>query len=104
LKRLEGRQVVIIGNIPEIGFRYSKVKARYLWANRDNIPLKAEIGNSNGFFEENNIQIHDISTYFCSDNLCDLEREGNIIFRDGDHLSKYGGELLAPFFKQFLNL
>lgn len=41
------------------------------------------------------VRVFDIASLFCDDSLCWAEQDGKLLYRDGDHLSLFGSEVVA---------
>lgn len=46
--------------------------------------------------EYKNVSIFDAPAYLCDSKMCWVKKDGEILYRDGDHLSEFGADLIAP--------
>jgi hypothetical protein len=101
-----GKEVVIVGPVPEIGAQVPSALARSAWFAR-----QAAVGPSRPTFDERNraalaaldaidqgtpatvVYPH---TALCDEVRCRVEREGRVLYFDDNHLSRDGEALIRP--------
>ena len=109
------REVVVVQDVPEVGSRFTKHLSdhfvRRAWLDTDGAPepvyprseepveerlttLLADREDGAGFLR--------IKPALCSPDYCPLRIGGQLVYRDGDHLSDYGSRLLAPLLARSL--
>ena len=106
----EGRHVVVVEQVPE-QFNFDTRKAFYETI-RTGTMFKVEgvkSDTSAAYLKSPNViidslaampgvSIIDPSSIFCSKKVCDLERDGKILYRDENHLSIAGAMAMEPLF------
>ena len=114
LDTLESSNPVIIQDIPEIGSQFGKSVAnhfaRRIWKGNTAFKELVYTTEHDSFDREfkqllNSYSSHpnfiDVNTVLCVQSKCPLRKKGQLIYADGDHLSKYGASLLAPTFLDY---
>ncbi|MFK8253695.1 acyltransferase family protein [Ancylobacter terrae] len=110
LEALEGRRVAILGEVPEIGFSAPSVVARQLHFGRP-LPLgptvEAHSARQAGFdaalaplldAHADRLTLLDPVPVLCPDGRCLVVESGDVLYYDGNHLSRAGAARLAPAF------
>jgi peptidoglycan/LPS O-acetylase OafA/YrhL len=108
----EGKEVVIVASIPEIGPSVPEaiVKRRLLGKTVDIRPSLAEyltrqdyvfqvLDALRGEFPITIVYPHQI---LCASSRCEIEIDGRPLYRDGHHLTDFGAEQLEPMFDQVM--
>lgn len=102
-----GRQVIIIGSVPETGLDIPHVTAQALYMGytapqgvpRSEIEVRA--GTTDAIIAEavqpfNSVRFIPLLDALCDDEWCDVSRDGVPLYSDDDHLSYRGALLIAP--------
>jgi hypothetical protein len=102
------RQVLIVGPIPEVGWRVPTVIARQTMSGQifDISPsrLEFDVRQAAVMRKFDALQASSAATIvhphllLCGEAVCDLTRDMVVLYSDTDHLSKAGAELVAPIF------
>ncbi len=115
LQAMQGREVFLVQDVPEIGSRFGKsvssLLARQIWTGAE-IPAGHYFDDSTDRFEA---RFRDLLTQLpappvyirirpqlCPQKKCPLASGDRFIYSDGDHLSRYGASLLEPVFLPYL--
>lgn len=108
-----GREVVILGNVPEAGFSVADRYAFTIWKGLDR-PLGPEAAGVrerhrrvdavlHAMRDSSGVAILDIADAICDDR-CEIARDGRPLYFDDDHLSAFGAtETVAPLFVDYLS-
>ena len=103
----EGRNIYIVKQAPE-QFDYDPRTQFYRITQADDIGLIGTRSSENGSYQAltnavieslvdtHGLQIIDPSIVLCKDGICDLMRDGNLLYRDENHLSVPGVMKLEP--------
>ena len=104
-----GRQVVLIGPVPEVGWHVPKMLAMrsYTGVERRIRPTGQEFHDRQAFaldalaalgghYNTSFVFPHD---YLCAQEPCVIESEGRPLYRDDDHLSRFGARALSGLFE-----
>ncbi len=104
-----GRKVILLGSVPEIGYRVPAVLARYEllgWKPPESVTLhdfEERAGRSDRILrkvalERPNVHFIPLSELFCDENLCrTLSLDGKPLYVDADHISQTAAlRLLSP--------
>ncbi|MEQ8691338.1 MAG: acyltransferase family protein [Pseudomonadales bacterium] len=108
-----GREVVVLGAVPEVGQPVPDVQAKALWRKRPaDLSLTAAVvaerqANVRAVFAELQaeyaLRYYPVHPYFCTDSDCDLLSEDGLpLYFDDNHLSSTGARRLRPVFEQAL--
>ena len=110
-----GKKVIVILSTPEVGHH---VPANALIANLRGVDINSLIAPTIPEFRERTGDIHaffhqyasskDItfispSNLLCKQNYCEIESQGNLIYRDDNHLSTYGSVYISEIFDPVFN-
>lgn len=101
-----GRQVIIVGDVPEIGFALPIAYAKHLVFETpfDAIkkitydPTKSVITDIVDQFSEEGVFFVDLEKHICPSPQCQLIRNGKPIYRDGDHITFEFSKTLGDMF------
>jgi hypothetical protein len=107
-----GREIVFVGQAPEIGWEVPSVLARARWFGRTLPPgpsisayqdrqrvVTACLSNLSRTYK---IRVIGLSEILCATGTCSVEQNGISLYRDSYHLSAAGAELLGPALEQAL--
>jgi hypothetical protein len=110
--QLRGARPVLIADVPEIGYDAGFVTARaaLLGEERDIRPkaeaVKTRQALSNAVLEaaarSNGLPLLMPAQLFCGPDYCDVARDGQLLYRDEDHLSDAGALFVSPLFNSIL--
>ncbi|WP_154222847.1 acyltransferase family protein [Marinicella rhabdoformis] len=105
----EGKKVYLLADTPELGFHPRKIYSRKIMLNQPLYSMTAEVSYGINPLIKTLVEKHkDAVTYLpidkiiCPTPFCHIIKEGKLIFRDGDHISKYGSSLLSKSFENIL--
>jgi len=106
--QLRGARPVLIGDVPEVGYDVGFVMARaaLLGEPRDIRPkadaVAARQALSNSVLDAaaaaQGVTLLKPERLFCGPEYCDVERNGELLYRDEDHLSDAGALFVSPLF------
>ena len=99
-----GKKVYLIDDAPTLPFHARFCKYKNLFTSP--VCTFASIDNSNNYKtyisdldsvakENDGVELITINKYFCDDAICHIAHDGNILFRDTDHLSLYGSKYIG---------
>lgn len=110
-----GKKVVILGQVPEVGYN---VPAAHLAASFSGRDINQIIAPARVEFEQRNralkdffvtldrryeVEIVSIGDFLCGASSCDVTKAGHVLYRDDDHLSTFGSEYIGPVLESALN-
>jgi peptidoglycan/LPS O-acetylase OafA/YrhL len=114
-----GKQVIVIGNPPEVGWRVPQRLARSAMTGAD---IERPISTNSDYYEERRGPLLSVIEFyrddprllfldpkptFCNDGRCIAEVAGEPLYFDDDHLNARGAQMMAsafePKFQTFLN-
>lgn len=108
---LADRHTVLVGDVPEVGSQFGKAvgnhRVRRAWLGKAPASESAYRQRDDRYrrlFAEITDSLPAGMTFLplqpqlCDDGLCPLERDGRLLYGDGDHLSLHGSLQLAPLF------
>ena len=107
LTRLEqaGHRVVIVGSVPEMGVNIPRLMVQTsLWGIQMRAPLTTaehvkrtgEVSNVLGEMAlRHNVLQRDPAQFLCGEQ-CQIQQDGNLLYRDDDHLSQVGALFVVP--------
>lgn len=115
LVALDGHQVSIIEDVPEIGAQFGKAVAnhfiRQAWLGSGALAQRS-FNDEDSAYEQHLSEalaslppgwdFIEVKPLLCEGQRCPLVVEGKLVYFDGDHLSRYGASLLAPVFRRAL--
>jgi peptidoglycan/LPS O-acetylase OafA/YrhL len=105
--RADGRQVLLIGPVPEIGFTVPQVLARLAQEHRSNVVVAPPAAKFYAREKEVLPLFHAVAAqdgvsavfphdYLCKSGRCAVRKNGIPLYRDEHHLSDYGAMKLEP--------
>jgi peptidoglycan/LPS O-acetylase OafA/YrhL len=105
------RKVVLIGQVPEVGYNVESVSFVAEMTGREiNELIAPSLGNYikrnkrvSMLFEEIKDSVTIVEPYklLCNEKRCDVERSLTLLYKDDDHLSSYGAKLVSVIFDSF---
>ncbi len=108
-----GKDVVILGNVPEIGFSVPDRYAFTVWKGLESprAPAASSVAERHrrvdavlgSVRDMDGVAVLDIASLICNAR-CEIEREGRPLYFDDDHLSAFGAtETVRPLFADYLS-
>lgn len=105
------RKVVLMGQVPEVGYNVESVSFVAEMSGREiNELIAPSLENYikrnkrvSMLFEEIKDSVTIVEPYklLCNEKRCDVERSSTLLYKDDDHLSSYGAKLVSVLFDSF---
>ncbi len=111
LEALHGSSVAILTSVPEVGYEVPNVLARKAMygSDLDIRPRREDYLRRQALAEQvlagakaRGAKLVDLGAFFCRRAVCDIERDGTLLYRDDDHVSPEGARRLAPMLRAAL--
>ena len=99
-----GKKVYVTDDVPNFSFpsKQCKYESNWIHTNKCTEDKEVFLQQYRQYFpilqsvkEKTNVQILRTAGYFCNEKLCSMERNGSILYSDGDHLSIMGSKYLG---------
>jgi hypothetical protein len=112
--RADGRQVLLVGPVPEIGWTVPQVLARLEQEHRQNVVVsppaekfyareKEVLPLFHAMAEVNGVTAVFPHDYLCKSGRCAVRKNGIPLYRDEHHLSDYGATALEPLLNRAID-
>jgi peptidoglycan/LPS O-acetylase OafA/YrhL len=114
VKKLQahGKEVVLFASVPEVGVDVPSTLAKLLWWGRERdirptlVGFKARQKQTFALFRELKAKLGVKVLYphrdLCDDKYCDVMRDGQVLYRDDDHLARPGVAIVKGLLKKAL--